>query len=446
MSPAPLLLAALMVAPADGHDPKALVAELGSADPAERDAAARGLEALGRDALPALEAAARADDPALRERATALWEAIQRDLMTRASSVRLDFRGQGVGGVLGELMKQTGLALRSDAAAGSFAVQNRPGPAPVAFWEAVERLGLTSVSHHNPGEGRFLTLELRTRPAWTDTTTSGPFRVALTGLHWHRDRSLVGGPWVRIDRFGQRINVPRDDPGGETVAFFGGLEVMVEPRMWFTQEAPARLTEATDDLDQSLVPEAADREAAPRDGAHFASGAGRGVTQSLAAFRLRPTDRPGRVARLRGVVPLMLHVRRPAPALVIPLADAAGRTFRGEGAEFEVVSVNDSPTRTSVTMIVRLDVAKAGLPDDPDPQLVTTRLLFLGAHQLELVDAEGNVLADSAGSGGGGGKTPAVYRWTISSSRIGGATHLRYYGMLRVPAEAAFDFRDVPLP
>lgn len=142
----------------------------------------------------------------------------------------------------------------------------------------------------------------------------------------------------------------------------------------------------------------------------------------------------------------MLHLRRPGPALVIPLADAAGKTFRCDDAEFTVRSVNDSPTATNVTMTVRLDVDKADLPDHPDPQLVTTRLRVLGSHQLELADAEGNVLVDQAGSGGGGGETPAVYRWTITTFRKGHATHLRYFGMFRVRSEAAFDFRDVPLP
>ncbi len=46
----------------------------------------------------------------------------------------------------------------------------------------------------------------------------------------------------------------------------------------------------------------------------------------------------------------MLHLRRPGPALVIPLADAAGKTFRCDDAEFTVRSVDDSPTATSVAM------------------------------------------------------------------------------------------------
>ena len=34
----------------------------------------------------------------------------------------------------------------------------------------------------------------------------------------------------------------------------------------------------------------------------------------------------------------------------------------------------------------------------------------------------------------------------IYTYQKGRATHLRYFGMLRVRTEAAFDFRDVPLP
>ena len=85
------------------------------------------LKALGRERVAGPGGRVpKADDAALRERATALWETIQHDLMTRPSLVRLDFPGQVVGNVLDELMKQTGLSLRSDAAAGSFTVKNRP--------------------------------------------------------------------------------------------------------------------------------------------------------------------------------------------------------------------------------------------------------------------------------------------------------------------------------
>jgi hypothetical protein len=435
---------------ATGPDAKALVARLGSADPAERAETAGAVEALGVDALPALYEASRGDDPDLRDRAQTLWDAIQRKGMTRPSLVRLDGRNRPLADVLKDLAGQSGLSLRASQGPRPGAVDLRE-PDPVPFWSAIERLGLNGVYHQNEGRGRFPTLDLRDDLGWDFTSSAGPFRVALTGLHLHRDRQLIRGPWVRIDRFGQRIGVDHEGedrgpgPVGESAAFYGGLLLMVEPRVWFTQEAPARLVEARNDLGQSLVPEAPDDETRFHDGAHFAFYAGSGVTESTSEFRLRIPERPGRVVHLRGVVPVMLHLRRPDPALVIPLTDAAGKTFRSGEVEIAIDTVNDSPTGTSVTMTVRLDAGKADLPEHPDPELITTRLRVLGAHQLQLTDAAGSVLADGAGSGGGGGRTPEVYRWTISS-RNGRATHLRYFGMLRAGTEAAFDFRDVPLP
>jgi hypothetical protein len=446
MSIAPLVLfAAMAAAPAAEPNPTALVAKLGSAEPAERAAATESLKALGRGALPALQHAMRAGDAGVRERASALWETIQRDLMTRPSLVRLDGRDRPLANVLGDLEVQTGLTLRLDQSVRGRLVALRE-PAPVAFWTALERLGLWGIYYHNPGEGQFPRLELREAPAPAFTSTAGPFRVSLRGLHLHRDRQLIRGPWVRSDRFGQRINVPSEDLKGEAVTFFGGLEVMVEPRMWFTQEAPARLIEASDDLGQSLVPDAADLATRLNDNAHFAFYPGSGVAQSWTEFRLRPTDHPGRVARLRGVVPVMLHLRRPEPTLVIPLAAAAGKTFRCDDAEFTIQTVNDSPTATNVAMTVRLNLDKADLPANADGELITSRLLVMGEHQLQLTDAAGTVLAYSTSSGSGGGSTPSVHNWTIHTFRNGRATHLRYSSMLRVRSEAAFNFRDVPLP
>jgi hypothetical protein len=440
-----VLFAAMAAAPAAEPDPTALVAKLGSAEPAERAAATDALKALGRGALPALQGAMKAGDAGVRERATALWESIQRDLMTRPSMVRLDGRDRPLANVLGDLETQTGLTLRLDQSVQERLVALRE-PARVAFWTALERLGLWGIYYQNPGEGQFPRLELREAPAPAFSSTAGPFRVSLTGLHLHRDRQLIRGPWVLIDRFGQRINVPSEELKGESVTFFGGLEVTAEPRIWFTQEAPARLTEAGDDLGQSLVPEPAGLATRLNDNAHFAFYAGSGVAQVRTEFRLRPTDHPGRVARLRGGVPVMLHLRRPEPTLVIPLADATGKTFRCDDAAFTIQTVNDSPTATNVSMTVRLNLDKADLPANADGELITTRLRVMGEHQLQLTDAAGTVLAYSTSSGYGGGDNPSVYNWTIGTFQNGRATHLRFYSMLRVRSEAAFDFRDVPLP
>jgi hypothetical protein len=440
-----VLFAALAAVPAADPDPTALVAKLGSADSAERAAATESLKALGRAALPALEKAMKTDDANVRERASALWETIGRDLMARPSMVRLDGQNLPMAVVLEDLERQTGLTLRGDQS-GRGRSLTLGEPAPVSFWTALERLGFRCIYYQNPGEGKFPTLELREAPAPAFTTTAGPFRFSLLGLHLHRDRQLIRGPWVRIDRFGQRINVPVEDQKGASVTYFGEVEVMVEPRMWFTQEAPARLIEAGDDLGQSLVPEPADPATRLNDNAHFAFYGGSGVARVRTEFHLRLTEHPGRFARLRGVVPVMLHLRRPEPTLVIPLAGAAGKTFRCDDAEFTIRTVDHSPPTTNVAMTVRLNVEKADLPANPEGELIVSRLQVMGEHQLRLTDAAGTVLAYSISSGSYSGDTPSVYEWTMDTYRNGLATHLRYYSMLRVRSEAAFDFRDVPLP
>ena len=446
MSITPLvLLAALVAVPAEEPDPAALVAKLGSAEPAARAVAADSLKAIGRGALPALRDAMKAGNAEVRKRASALWETIQRDLMTRPTLVRLVGPDRPLAGVLEDLETQTGLTLRSDTAAPRSVATPRE-PAPVTFWTALERLGLWRVHCQNPGGDTFPTLNLGKAPAPAFTSAAGAFRVTLTGLHLHRDRPLIRGPWVQIDRFGQWFVVPSEDLEGESVTYFGDLEFMVEPRMWFTQEAPVRLIEASDDLGQSLVPEPGDLATRVHHSPHFAFRPFGGVAHAWTEFRLRPTDHLGRVARLRGVIPVMLHLRRPEPTLVIPLKGAAGKTFRCDDAEFTIQAVNDSPTATNVSMTVRLNVEKADLPDNPDGELIMTRHSVMGEHQLQLTDAAGTVVADSTSSGSGNGNTPSVHRWTIGTIQTGPATHLRYYGMVRVPFEAAFDFRDVPLP
>jgi hypothetical protein len=191
MSIAPLvLLAAMAAAAAERPDPTALVAKLGSAEPAERAEASQSLRALCRDALPALQAAMRAGDAGVRERASALWETIQRDLMTRPSPVRLVGPDRPITGVLADFEAQTGLRSEHDPASPDRLVTLRE-PAPVPFWTALERLGLGGIHYQNLGDGKFPRLYLRDVSSPAFTSTSGPFQVSLTGLHLHRDRQLI---------------------------------------------------------------------------------------------------------------------------------------------------------------------------------------------------------------------------------------------------------------
>jgi hypothetical protein len=442
---APLVvLVALTVAPAAGPDPTALVAKLGSADPSERASAIESLKVLGREALPSLEKAMKADDARLREGASILWETIERNLMSRASTVRLDSLDRPREAILGDLEKQTGLTLHLDQGSRDEPIADRE-PATVPFWSAIERLGLRGVYHDDTGEGKFPRLGLRNDPAYQFNANAGAFRISLTGLHLHRDNRLIHPPWVRIDRFGQRINVTSKDFQAESVTFFGGLDLMVEPRMWFTQEAPARLIEAVDDLGQSLVPEEAEPDQKLSDNAHFAFYGGSGVTRVSTEFRLRPVEKLGRTARLRGVVPVMLHLRRPEPTLVIPLADAAGKSFRqGSGVvRIEKVSARE-PGNTSVNLILGED---ANPPDrtrtSNGPQ--TDDLADFPRDRIEFEDAEGHLLNWQL-IGFPSATTNGELRVQIFVSGVAPPARLRVYRLLRLAVEIPFALVDVPSP
>ena len=118
--------------------------------------------------------------------------------------------------------------------------------------------------------------------------------------------------------------------------------------MWFTQEAPARAIEAVDDLGQSLVRRGHDQGR----GGLFPLHNGGGVTEGQVQLDLAMPEKPGRsIVRLRGSIPVAIQIRKPVPALEIPLAAAQGKAFAHEDAVFTVREFreNDQGPRSSST-------------------------------------------------------------------------------------------------
>jgi hypothetical protein len=121
----------------------ALVGQLGADRFAEREAAARALEARGEAAVPALVAAARHADPEVRQRAAAIATRIQRSAESAKRlvprTVSLDYVNLPLGTALQRLKTQTGANLSLDpnrVADPMRPVTVRTGELPA--WEAVE--------------------------------------------------------------------------------------------------------------------------------------------------------------------------------------------------------------------------------------------------------------------------------------------------------------------
>jgi hypothetical protein len=433
-------LAGLMIVLAlAGPDPAALVVQLGSDRPGEREAAVRALEELGGKALAPLRAACTDQNPDIRARAAELWTTITQRLMVEPTMVTLDLDRRSPEQAIAAIQNQSGLALGFIQEPPQRAITLRE-PAPLAFWQAVDRLGyaIFQFQFDNPA-GQDVKLVFDARRDRGPVASSGPFQVELTALRDHRARSFAGFPWVKVDESNQRISVRQADKESMS-RFYADLLVRVEPRMRFFQEAPPQATEAVDDLGQSLVPDAVDDTLYPFHAYH-------GEHQHGMELGLRMPAHPGRtIQRLVGTVPLIIEMRRPEPALIVPLAGAAGKTFATSDITITELRVTEDARATHIHTRFHLNLDRADLPGHHRGQAVSTRLGDVLNNQTEITDASGKVLSHDGG-GSWSQENRAQQHFAIPKGP-GAAppAQLRYYSMLRVRHALTFRFDNIPMP
>ena len=203
------LVSLMAFALAPPPDAASLVARLGSGTVAEREESARALEAMGREALPALEAALRSSDAEVRSRVLSVWERIQKGLMVRPTMLRLEGGRRPLTEVVRSIGEQSGFALEFTAHGEEPPLIDTREPAPIPFWEAVERLSRGPYFHQVLPSGRnFPVVEFGSYVVVYPSTISGPFRIMLEGLHDHRDRLLIAGPWLGMDELNPKLRIP----------------------------------------------------------------------------------------------------------------------------------------------------------------------------------------------------------------------------------------------
>lgn len=424
-------------------DAAALVARLGSGTPAERAEAADRLEAMGRDALPALEAALRPAVDEVRARLLAVWERTQRRLMVRPTMVRLDGGGRPLTEILKSLGEQTGFQFDFSPQRPEPRVDARE-PAPIPFWEAIDRLGAGPGYLHQvlPSVRSFPVLSFGPGVAEYPKTISGPFRITVQGVHDHRDRLLISGPWIGMNDLNPGLIISRTAPGREA-RFHLDLGMQIEPRMWFNQEGPARAIEAIDDRGRSMVRRESTRVEA--DVSLFRSGDG--VSEGHFELDLAMPESPARsIARLMGSVPVAVLVRRPVPDLDVPLPAPVGSTFTHEDAIFTLQEYREDAAAIAIGLDIRIDLHRFELPPGSGLPLASSRVRCLTDHQIEVVDADGRLLS---GFGGGSASPDGHARRNYRIPKPGGkplALRFRYYRIVRAFTDVTFEFRDIPLP
>jgi hypothetical protein len=450
------LAAALGQAPPPS--PMDLVVRLGSARYTEREAAAKALEARGRQALPALRAVLDSQDPEVRTRASSLVQKIEGALLTQPTLVSLDFHDQPLPEVIKALNDRTGIRLALVPENAPTWAQTRitlQDSAPLPFWKAVDRLcdaaGLqyNAMAHGLPNVREpMLHLYAGGPNPQGPTSDQGPFRARLVSLHYQRDLNFD----VRTPAFANRPGLPHPPsparPGNPAISeqFFAQVQVQAEPRLSVCQSGPLKILEAVDDRGESLAIAPSGPGGLQRSYSSFGSTSG-SVLQ-LQVFLRHPKASGPAIAKLRGSIPLVIATRKLNP-LVVPLAGSAGKSFHNDEVNVTVrdIRINPDSHQTSIELGIRA----TGHPSEAfaDPVAPGQPLVIhrpeTHQQQIEVTDAQGRVIPwyhssfDAEGS-----------RFTLTLTPHAPVqatpTELRYYGLARASTEVVFEFFDVPMP
>jgi hypothetical protein len=418
-------------------DPSALVAQLGSARYADREAAAEALVRLGRLALPALRDSRVAPDPEIRTRTQGLIKKIEGGLLLEPTKVRLDVDDLPLNEIVQRLNQQV-----------SFRVALYPEnntrwkskrltiheSAPIDFWKAVDRLCAAADLQYNPmlqgyagHREPIFTLTAAAVRGTTPNSDSGPFRVSLLGVHYQRDVSFAS-PQPSL-----------------SIQFHAQLQVVGEPRLTVQQTAAARLVEAVDDLGNSLIPPGHDNSAIHRFSGYF--GMASGAVMQVQAFLHRPVDAGKRIKKLRGTIPVSVSSRLPDP-LVIPLQNAAGKTFGGEDLQITVHSVSGPPNnrQSTIELSVKAFDDRAAGPENINPDGFNPIMQRINVQQLpiEIVDTRGQIIPWFQSSYDA--ESARVVLTLPVPMQAAPLKELRYFTLNRASTNIPFEFTDILMP
>lgn len=469
MNLAYLVLTAVILAqgqpapPEAGRDIAPLVAKLGSDSPADRDAATSTLRSLGAAALAPLRAARNGNDSALQARAAALIRAIEGDLLIRPRNVSLDYQERPMSDVIADLTERTGCRIsiyekHTDWLATRITLRT---PSPMPFWAAVDRVCEAGRFGSNLGlDADGACIMLFRGESIGPVADHGPFRVQLVNVHYN---GRYGQLHLRSDGQPASRRIFREEDRENSYVELG---VNVEPRMLMKNAGKLKDLSAVDERGQSLLP---DDPVGMQDTFEF------GFTpaaSTLGRVPLAKVKHPGKVIKLlRGVAPVAVAALRAEP-VVIPLPDAAGKSFPGDDT---VLTVREVSRQAVVERIVVEPIGPDGKidrtkrrPTEGTVISLTVRPIDrhgppatapeLSEEQFEVVDPAGK--AWTATPQIFTGETPEVrggeVRFTLRPSDenlmpmpwprdLQGFT-LRYREMTVVPVDVPFEFRDVPLP
>jgi hypothetical protein len=483
------------------REPFVFVEKLGAETDVRREAVAK-LESLGGQALPALRAALKSRDPAIRSRASGLLQTIQGNILLQGTKVRLDFKDATAAEVLESLRNQTGseLALGNQKPNSVGSRITLREPEFVSFWKAVDRFceaaGLVCDDHFvawpaPPIAGWGLVFSSQPDRAKVPSYDHGAFRVKVLMLFYHNELSYIPGlqaedrmktralrmsPDGKLD--GEELRNPRahleplpgdakgappqgrpEEPNNvldRTVRFRVELQLVPDRRMEISFNGPPQLHEAVDELGNSLLPTSRSEANgfAPVRGMMGRFGGSSDAPTSV--FLHRPQN-PGKlIKKLRGTLNISFAARWREP-VVIPVANAAGKLLESDDMRVVVKSIETDAAGKPSAIELMIEELDTGAPEEqsvdypPGPPFGRHwRLLGggIGPHspmsRIQVVDAQGK---DSFSQIGGSqqGSGPLTLRLTHTPGS-GASKEIRLWSIVRTTAKIPFEFENLPMP
>jgi hypothetical protein len=419
--------------------PEELIRRLSSPDRVVREEAARTLEERGAQALPALRAAREsASVQEARGRLGDLIDRIESGALDRPTLVALEVDDQPLGEAVRALAARSSFSLSlDDLALASRRVTVRSS-SPLPFWEAVDRLGRAGHVRRDPGprgdvgnDARASMIHLVGGDPPTFTAYHGPLVIHLFATHWHQD--------VSFEAAGVATNVPR-----RNAVVTIEVQAFAEPGRFINSNGLPRL-EAIDERDRALSPNPGTAIEQPNPSEHSWLIPGR-ISLLQWHVPLALPELPARSPlKLRGMLPVVISSRKPAP-LVIPLVDAAGKTFR-QGpfvVRIEKVSTSNANT-TEVDLLLSEDVG----PPERTRIALGPEMDYVGdylANRIEFEDAEGHPLNWLFLGNHPTSTESGELRVQTYVAGVAPPARLSVYGLHRVATEIPFKFGDVPSP
>jgi hypothetical protein len=418
-------------------DASALVAQLGAARYADREAAAEALIRLGRLALPALRDSRLAADLEIRTRTQSLIRKIEGFLLLEPSKVRLECDDRPLSEIVQDLNRQVAFRIslypENDIRWKSKRLTIHH-PEKIDFWKAIDRLCESAGIQYSPMMQGYaghrepiFTLMATAMRGIAPNSDHGPFRVSLLGVHYQRDVNFAGRQPSLL------------------IQFFAQLQVAAEPRLAVQQTAVPRLVEAVDDRGNSLIPPRSENPAFQQFSGFF--GMASGPVMQVQAILHRPEGAGTRITKLRGVIPVAVSSRQPDP-LVIPLQNATGKTFGGDELQITVHSVRVLPSNRQSTIELSIITAEdhASGPDNANPNGFNPIAPRLNVQQLpiEIIDNHGQAIpwfqsnydAENA-------RVVLTLPGPVQAAPL---KELRYFTVNRANASIPFEFADILMP